>query len=307
MMSRRVQGSAGIKPLASLVSAPNRFTTAVILLGLLIRLLLIPFSLHVDPQFTGDIATIPEAVMAWNSPNRANRGYFIYPPLTYYTFSIYILDVASPFTTDLLNKQIFGLEARYNWLSSPEVFRNVFVLKVWYLLFDLGIMILLWGIFREEPGKARTVLIFWTLNPLVLYSAYFHGQFDLIPLFFVVLSMFFCKKGQATWATFCMGIGACYKNFPFPFMLLLVMMMAKTWPSRIKLILVGTLPYILLYITSLENYKSLGTSLSGRFFVGGYEIGNGAQIYFFSFSILLFSGISTTASPIPIRTFGKPA
>ncbi len=52
----------------------------IILLGLLLRLLFIPFSMHVDPQFTGDVASFPWAVQEWNSPGRGGFTY-PYPPL----------------------------------------------------------------------------------------------------------------------------------------------------------------------------------------------------------------------------------
>jgi hypothetical protein len=267
----------------------NRYLIVFMLLGLLVRLLLMPFSLHVDPQFTGDIAAIPEAVQAWNSAESEKRS-FLYPPLAYLTFSVYLLGVARPFTADLMQKPIYGLEARFNWLSSPDVFRNLFTLKALYLLPDLGIMILLWKMFQERPARARTVLLLWALNPLVLHSAYFHGQFDLIPLFFVVLSMLFAKKGQATWAALFMGIGACYKSFPFLFLLPLVLILTKNWLVRLKLILVGTLPYILLQLLFLGSYRPQASISFERFFVAGYDLGNGAQIFFFFvlYAILLW-------------------
>jgi hypothetical protein len=241
-----------------------------------------PFSLHVDPRFTGDIAAIAKAAERWNSAERSGDGFFLYPPLAYHTFSVYLLYLARPMVPKLLDKPIFGLEARYNWLASADVFRNLFVLKTWYLLLDSAVAFLLWQMLRDRPPRVRRVaLIAWVLNPLVLYSAYFHGQFDLVPVFFVVLSLFVARKGQPMWAAFWMGIGACYKNFPFFFLLPLVLILARTWLDRSKMLVVGTLPYILLFIPSIGEYGSLGTHLSGRFFRAGVELGSGSQIYFF--------------------------
>jgi hypothetical protein len=134
----------------------NRFLISVVLLGLLIRLLLMPFTLHIDPRFTGDIATFPSAVQVWNSPERASRT-FLYPPLFYHTLSAYLRLIQS-FVPQLLTMPISGPEAQFNWLSSPLVFRYLLVLKAWYLLPDLAIAFLLWRLWRREPAKARAGL-----------------------------------------------------------------------------------------------------------------------------------------------------
>ena len=194
----------------------RKFLVRVVLLGIFIRLLLIPFSLHVAPRFTGYFATFPQSVHIWNSLERASHS-FPYPPLTYHTISVYLLYLMRPFTQGLLDKPISGSVASFDWIASHFVFRNLFVLKAWYFLPDLAIAFLLLRMFRDDLSKAKIVLLAWISNPLVLYTAYFHGQFDLIPIFFVVLSLFLAKIGKTAEAAFWMGIGACYKIFPIFF------------------------------------------------------------------------------------------
>jgi hypothetical protein len=135
--------------------------------------------------------------------------------------------------------------------------------------------------FHDQSHKARIVLLFWLFNPLLLYNAYFHGQFDVYPLFFIVLSLYMAKRRLAGRAAFWMGIGACYKNFPFLLLLPLVLVLDKTWSGRLKLLLAGTLPYILLFIPSMGRYTWLGSHFSEYFFKAGYDLGFGAQVYFF--------------------------
>jgi len=257
------------------------FLIGVISLGLLVRLLLMPFSLHVDPRFTGDVATFSWAAQQWTSAE-GTRLTFLYPPLAFHTLSTYLLHLARPFTQELLGKPIHGLEAQLNWLSSPFVFRNLFVLKAWYLVPDLGCALLLWGMLQDRPARARLGLLAWVFNPLVLYTAYFHGQLDLIPVFFAVLSLFVARERHPTWAAFWMGIGACYKNFPFAFLLPLVLVLDKTWSGRLKLFLVGALPYVLLFVPSISRYSYAGLDsyYSKRFFTAGYQLGYGTQVYF---------------------------
>lgn len=258
----------------------TRLVIVIVLSGLLVRLLLMPFSLHVDSRFTGDIATFPRFVQVWNSPERESRN-FLYPPLTYSTVSVYLLYLVRPFIQDLLDRPISGLEARFNWVASPYVFRNLFILKAWYLLPDLVIAFLLWRMLRGHPARTRVALAVWAFNPLVLYTAYFHGQFDLVPMFFVVLSLFFAQRDRPAWAAFWMGIGACYKNFPFAFLLPLVMVVDPTWRGRLKLFVVGVLPYVLFMLPEIKSYVRMGTYFSDYFFPAGYDLGQGAQVYFF--------------------------
>jgi hypothetical protein len=254
------------------------------------RLLLMPFSLHVDSRFTGDIASFPNQVQIWNSSEHSSRN-FLYPPLAYHTVSAYLLYLARPFAQDLWDKPISGLAARFDWLVSPFVFRNLFILKAWYLLPDLGIAFLLWRMLRRQPARARLGLAVWALNPLVLYTAYFHGQFDLAPILFVILSLFFARKGKPTWAAFWMGIGACYKDFPFAFLLPLVLVLDTTWRDRLKLLVVGVLPYVVFLLPEIKSYVEMGTHFSGYFFPAGYDLGFGSHVYFFFvfYAILLWS------------------
>ena len=255
------------------------FVIRVALLGLLIRVILIPFSMHVDPRFTGDIATMSYVVPIWNSSEPISNS-FIYPPLTYDTLSFYLRSLPYSLTQYLWDKPINGLVAQFRWIDSPFVFRNLFVLKAWYLLPDFAIAFLLWRMLRGNLSRAQIGLLAWVFNPLVLYNGYFHGQFDLVPVFFVVLSLFFIRKEKPVWAAFWMGIGACYKIFPFAFLLPLALILDHTWRGRFKILLVGTLPYLIFLVPNIQRYAGVETYISNSFFPAGYDLGSGSQVYF---------------------------
>jgi Gpi18-like mannosyltransferase len=176
---------------------------------------------------------------------------------------------------------IAGSEARFDWIASHFVFRNLFVLKIWYLIPDIAIALLIWRMLQYDLTRAKLGLLVWMFNPLVLYTAYFHGQFDLIPILFVVLGVFCAQKKKSVWAAFWIGIGACYKNFPFVFLIPLALILAQTLQDRLKLILVGVLPYLVFYMPSLKSYAGIGAHFSDNFFRAGYDLGFGNQVYFF--------------------------
>ena len=259
----------------------NQFCILVLLSGLLVRLVLVPLSMHVDPRFTGDIAVFSTIVQWWSSAEEQSQP-FLYPPLANHTLSIFILRLAQPFAPDLPDQLVFGKDAQLAWIASPHVFRNLFMLKMWYLLADFATAVFLWRMLRDRPTRVRRLaLIAWLFNPLVLFTAYFHGQFDLVPTFFVVLSLHSARKGQADWAGFWMGISACYKNYAFFFLLPLVLILGRTWLVRSKILVMGTLPYLLFFIPYISRYTGHRTDFVSSFFPAGYDVGRGAQVYFF--------------------------
>jgi hypothetical protein len=175
------------------------------------------------------------------------------------------------------------LEDPMAWFSSPYIFRTIALTRVWYLGFDFLGAFFVWRMFAPQPRKARRALVFWLFNPIIVFDAYFHGQLDVMPLLFVALSLYKAQQGKACWAAFWMGIGACYKNYPFFFLLPLVIVLSKSWRERIVLLLIGTLPYALLmapYVGSYAANRGI-TIYPDHFFKAGYDLGYGARVYIF--------------------------
>jgi hypothetical protein len=66
---------------------------------------------------------------------------------------------------------------------------NVF-LKLINLFFDLGVVYLIFLISRK---KSR-IALFYAFNLVNILIFYFHGQFDIIPIFFILLSISFFEQ-----------------------------------------------------------------------------------------------------------------
>lgn len=258
-----------------------RFPVAVVLLGLLVRLLFMPFSMHVDPRFGGDLLAINEEAFSFlHNPQSATTAY---PPLAMYTIGLYQYIWHLP-----LSIQSLLSEPKIN--ITPNIFYILFSTKTLYLLFDLMTLFLWLRFYRDDPSKRRLAGLFWLFNPLVIYDAYIHGQYDLIPIFFVVLSLYFAKEHKPGWAAFSLGIGGCYKDFPLFFLLPLVIISTKSWRERLMLFLLGTLPYILLKLPFLGQYSARYSDFSSWFSITSYDLGPGSQIYvfFIFYAILLW-------------------
>jgi hypothetical protein len=204
---------------------------------------------------------------------------FIYPPLTYLTLSAWLGIVGSLMRTP--NLSIFGAAAQFEWFSSPHVFRNLFLFKLFYLLPDLGSAVALWFMLRREPGQARQALLAWVFNPLVIYTAYIHGQADLFPVFFVWLGLLAAWKKRPGWAAFWIGISGCYKYYALFFLPPLAILLGRTGWQRVKLLLMGGVPFVLLSALFAGSYPRLDQFLVSRRFVLGYDLGFGAQVYVF--------------------------
>ena len=244
-------------------------------LAILIRLMVMPTALHVDSRFTGDIIQLNRAAYAIYT---GDLDHLWYPPLFYFSLGL-IQRVLLPERPLFVSMPIDGLENQTLLLSDPLIFRTLALLKTCYLVFDMGIALLLWRMSRDKGQEAA--VLFYLFNPLIIYNAYFHGQFDVMPLFFITLGLYFGKRGQAGWAAFWIGIAGCFKNFPLLFLPPVIVILAETWRERFKLLLFGIVPYIMLMLPFLGTGTTGLGEYQDWFFKGGYDLGFGAQVYFF--------------------------
>lgn len=233
------------------------FTTKVFLLGLLIRLLVMPFTGHWDIRginfavhnlpFKG-ITNVYE--VAANGPVEYfvnvnfGRDYFIYPPLNYWTLG----------TVQWLLKPLYGsgfvtwLEGYGNDLlavvSHPQVWRYLFLMKIPYLIFDIAMVILLMKFFTKQSDRQR-VQKYWWLNPIVIFLPYVWGQFDIIPAFFMTWGIYLGVRSKPYHAALLFGVAASYKNYPLMLLPLLAVVLGNNLKSMLKLFFTGLAPFIL--------------------------------------------------------------
>ena len=199
-----------------------------------------------------------------------------YPPLALLTVGAYQF----PWLSHLYRT----LPSAPGWqqvFSSPDIFFFLFASKTLYLLFDLSAAFFLLRIFGNDPLQRRRAWLFWLFNPLIIYGAYVHGQFDIIAIFFVVVSLWSARNGKSRWAAFSLGIGSCFKVFPFFFLLPLVLISTRSWRERLVLLLLGTVPYALFIIPFLGGYAESIGNYPNWYFKGSYDLGFGAQVYVF--------------------------
>lgn len=224
-----------------------------IIIALVIRLFLMSFTYHPDlagqslsAYFWGfkNVTNVYEHLLSLpnNHPLVRNFGVndiFIYPPLTYFTLGTF--------------QKIFAFTGLQNFLeivmSGANIYKiqnltfYLFILKFPYLFFDFGIAYVLYRYFKKSKTKYLAVIL-WLFNPVNLYAIYCMGVFDVIPVFFTVLSAYFLKKNKLAYSALYMGVGIAYKMYPI-FLLPFIILKTGNWFSRFKLAFISFLPVIL--------------------------------------------------------------
>lgn len=225
-----------------------------LILGLAIRLILMPITLHSDAwaisfseylfAYKG-IFNIYDYLASLSSSSAIVQNYgpnfFTYPPLSFFTFGIFGLVLKPLLNKDFLENLAKNLPFI---LSDNRLYWHLFLTKLPYLFFDFGILALLINFFDDEKEK-KLAAILWVFNPLVFYTSYMIGQFDIIPVFFTILSLYLIKKNRWEWAVFSLGVGGSYKMFPLFFIPFVAIVGGKTLFTRVKLLGLGLAPYIL--------------------------------------------------------------
>lgn len=238
--------------------------------GIVIRLIIAPITAHSDlwSLFIAQnlfvfkkIFNIYDYLAYLPSENLIAKNYgvnfFTYPPLTYFFFGFLGL-ISRPF---LSFKNFEWILTNYpNIYGNLKILATIFIFKLPYLLFDLGIAFLLADLFSDAKKK-KLVFCLWIFNPLSIYVSFMIGQFDVISLFFVMLSWWLIlKKKNIKWGIFSLGIGGAFKMYPLLF-LPWVILLGKSLKERIKLGIFGFLPYFLTIFPFLPSPAFRGVSL----------------------------------------------
>jgi len=235
----------------------------IALWGIALRLILMPITLHPDlwgHSFTAyffaqkGVINIYEHLISLpsNHPLVLNFGVsdiFIYPPLTYFTLGIFRA-LVSPFTDNNFIPWLWNnLDNVYEYKS---LYQHLLLYKLPYLFIDIGLAFVLSGLFSEQKLKTKA-FSFWMFNPLTLYATFMMGQIDVLPTFFVVLSLYFAKKQKPGLSVISLGIGGAYKMYPLLLLPLAAFYLSsKFWP-RLKLIFLGIAPFILTILPYLGS------------------------------------------------------
>ncbi|HJY98697.1 MAG TPA: hypothetical protein VJ227_03215 [Patescibacteria group bacterium] len=223
--------------------------------GVLVRLILMPITAHPDlwgHSFTAYFFAYKGELNIYDfllnlsktHPLVANYGVndiFIYPPLSYFTLGIFRFLVRPLADANFIPWLMTNIGQFYNY---PTLGWQLFLFKLPYLFVDVASAFLLAGLF-DDIKKKKLAFALWMFNPVTIYATFMIGQLDILPVFFTILSCWLIKREKTGWGLFSLGIGAAYKMYPLLLIPPAAFILGRNFWGKLKLILIGLLPYVL--------------------------------------------------------------
>ncbi len=248
-------------------------------LGLLLRLLLMPFTLSYDRVALDMFPVLLSEKSVWDvyshlrdfySASIAEQGWFYYSPLTYFTLGAWhpVVRILTPgfdqwmaSARDLFAAGGAHMQHYAQAAGDAPLLRAIWLLKLPLLAADLGIGLLILHLAGGPPGALRAFKL-WMLNPATLYATYIYGQFEIVDAFFLMAALLAARRSRPHVALLLLGIGASFKTLPLLVLLPQgALLLASDWRGRLRLFLLGLLPYALLtvpLVVSSNGYLLVG-------------------------------------------------
>lgn len=166
---------------------------------------------------------------------------------------------------------------------------SISFLKLSYLFFDIFLGFLLYKL--VDPKKAILAFSLWMFNPISLYSTYMMGQFDIIPTFFTILSVYFIAKKKLSFAALTLGGGIAFKLYPI-FLIIPLIILSKSFWTKIKLVIIAALPYCVSLIPYLSSSSFRSNALfanqSSKSLYATLPVSGGESIILFPALLIIF-------------------
>jgi len=134
-----------------------------------------------------------------------------------------------------------------NFISDPDIYRTLFLLKAPYLLFDLASAVVLLHLFKDKK-KGLRAFIFWMINPVAIFAVYIFGRFEIIPVFFILLSLYYAKSKKNILAALVLGISIATKFYSLLLLLPFVFVVGDKVGERLKLLFLALVPLMVMQI-----------------------------------------------------------
>lgn len=226
----------------------ERFNTIpwkVLLIGLAIRLLCMPFTANSDLLYTywdaHQIAYHHQQVGFQFVSNYLHAGYLwlitsLLPPID----TIWVHLVENPELNPYLGLQVTSLQGWFDFINQSHVYRTLFLLKLPYLLFDLGCAYLLYKM-GSDRLSSRRIFTFWWLNPIVIFAVYIFGRHEVIALFLIVLSLFLIKQEKYILGILTLVLAMAIRYYAIFLLPFFIFSIYPTWRKRLILLFAGIL------------------------------------------------------------------
>lgn len=135
-------------------------------------------------------------------------------------------------------------------LLSTKLFSQVILLKLLFSLANLAVIYLIYILSK----KNILLTLLYAFNPISLLIICFQGQFDSIPVFFILLSIHFLNTKQKIPTLLALSGAIAFKTWPVLFVLPILKKMNRTFPLKKMLVqgaLLMSIPFLCTLIYSL--------------------------------------------------------
>jgi hypothetical protein len=132
----------------------------------------------------------------------------------------------------------------------------IYILKTILIFFDLGILYLVYLLSNNNLKKA----LIYAINPVTVLATTLHGQFDVMPIFLILLSVYLLNKKNITYSVICYSIAIVTKTWPVIFLI----PFTRKFKKRIWLYILILIPifFILFYCLLFKtNPINIGKTL----------------------------------------------
>ncbi len=245
----------------------NKKLWIILIIGIILRIVLAVSTYHPDSLAfkLGGQLVAKGLILNLYDFSDSNIAVLNYPPVIYWFHGIFQLLLAS-------------------------FIPAILAVKLPYLLFDIGLAFILLNLFPNQK-QGNLAFSLWMFNPLTLYASYMMGQFDVIPTFFTVLSIYYIAKGKLDAAALALGGGIAFKIYPI-FLLIPLIFLGKDYWQKIKLLFIGMAPYllsILIYLPS-HSFRSIAlfAAQSSKSLYAAIPVSGGESILLFPLALLVF-------------------
>lgn len=239
----------------------------ILIVGIALRIFLAVSTFHPDSlafKLGGELVASGKILNLYNYSN-PEVAVLNYPPAIYWFHGLF--------------KVLLG-----NFLS------GMLLIKLPYIIFDILTAFFLSKLFTNKK-QSILVFAFWIFNPVNLYATYMMGQFDVIPTFFTVLSVYFISKNRLFPAAVSLGGGIAFKVYPV-FLLIPLILLDKSYFNKVKIFILGLLPYCLSILPYLPSHSFRSTALfaaqSSKSLYASMAVSGGESILLFPATLLLF-------------------
>lgn len=260
----------------------------LLLLGVILRILVMPFLMHPDIRvfhsqaqfFKSGVFDIYEYLEA-NRDELYFKEEFVYFPVAYLFLGSYQA-VVDPLMGVEFDSWLNGVDSLY-------LYRYLFFLKLPYLFLDIAIAYILLKIVDRKDQ--RSVLTFWLFNPFTILLIYAYGNIDILPVFFSVLALYFLKINKGLLAGLSLVLGAAVKAYPL-LLIPALLLTGEKINTKLRNIIVALVAFIfIIFPFWSESFvtSAFSSGLTNRLFEFGIDIGHTRKLpYYFILYAIFF-------------------